>query len=300
MELLIFNHYSIDRNSSNQEISIFFLDLVKGIHTYTKSNTSQLYTEIDNLSEYKLNNTGYTISDAIKKLNHRDLQLNILDLITSRCNHDCLNKLSENKQEQILNYEIYLKEEGDQAKDYILLAFTLENNAILLSFNRDIWTNFEIQGVKKENYIYTNITLHNIATEEHAMNIIRNKMIETLPYKNIKYTGAFMIWLKQQEFSHIKLIIEKIKFSMEHKLERRAGAIGKINSSKINNLYEIVVGSPQGMENAQIRVLFKDFNNITYFIYGFIKQNEYGISYEKLGHISNTLQIIKDEKLNEI
>jgi len=292
MKLLTFNHYSIDRNSSTDEIDNFFLDLVKGIHTYTKSNKSQLYTEIDNLSQYELSDDGYTISRAIIALKHRDLQLNILDLITSRCNHDCLNKLSENEQEQILNYEIYLKDEGDQAKDYILLAFALENNAILLSFNRGIWSDFKIQGVKKENYTHTDVILYNIATEEHAIFV-------KLPTKNIVYSDSFKNWLLAIEPLHRDKIIEKIEFVASKNFEGgRENLIEHITTDKIHHLKEITVGSAGGMSFAQIRIFFKSINNEHYIYHGFIKQNEKNQDKTYIEEILNTEKIIKDEKLN--
>jgi hypothetical protein len=210
--------------------------------------------------------------------------------------------------EQLPNYDIVIKGDGS-GEQYYLLSLNTDIDGILLSFNRDIWIHslVEVSKVDTVNNEYSNIFLKNISKKEHAVEIlekeekiIKESILEKLPNNSIKYTYAFMVWLKEQESTHIKQTVEKINFAMEHKLERRLGAIGKIDSKEINHLYEVVIGSPSGMEDAQIRVFFKDFDNTTYFLYGFIKQNEYGISYEKLGHISNTLQIIEDEKLNEI
>jgi len=292
MKLLTFNHYSIDKNSSNKEINVFFLDLVKGIHTYTKSNKSQLYTEIDNLSKYELSDEGYTISDAIIALKHRDLQLNILDLITSRCNHDCLNRLSENEQKQMLGYEVYLKEEGDQAKDYMLLAFILENNAILLSFNRGVWTDFQIQGIKKESYNYTDVILYNIATEEHAI-------LLKLPTENITYSDSFKGWLLSIEPLHRDKIIEKIEFVASKNFDGgRENLIEHIRTDKMHNLKEIIVGSAGGMSFAQIRVFFKSIKQEHYIYHGFIKQNKNNQDSFYEEEVSKTVKIIKEENLN--
>jgi len=305
MRLLTFNHHSIDESSTIDEVNEFFLELSKGIKKYILENgirNSRFFTELENFIQYEII-VGYKIIDAIKSLS-RDLQSIILELITMRCNDDCLNKLSEDDEEKITDYEIIFPDEA-YGKDYMVLSFVLEKNGILLSFNRDRWVDTPIEILKYKDEKTTSGSIDNIATEEHATTllvneekVIKDNVIDKLSDK-VQYTEAFKEWMQLCKISHIEQTVEKVNFAMEHKLDRRAGAIGKINSL-IDNLFEVVVGSPQGMEDAQIRVFFKDFNRITYILYGFIKQNEYGMTYEKAGHIDATLKIIKDEELDEI
>ena len=96
MRLLTFNHHSIDKNSTIDEVNEFFLELSKGIKKYILENgirNSRFVTELEKFIEYEII-TGYKIIDAIKALS-RELKEIIFHLITMRCNEDCLNKLSE-------------------------------------------------------------------------------------------------------------------------------------------------------------------------------------------------------------
>jgi len=301
-----FNHYSL----TNENALELFSKLIEGIkYFYSQkeliNNTFYFYTEVESFWEFRLND-DFTIKDLFSSL-QTDYKSFFATFISQSKK---IENIFDNDEilEQLPEYDITPICDGS-GEQFYLLSLNADLEGILLSFNRDIWTKSLVEVSKNDTVHdeYSNIFLKNIATKEHATEIIKNEeeiiiesILEKLPNESIKYTDAFMLWLKAQELSHIEKTVEKINFAMEHKLERRLGAIGKINSKEIDNLYEVVVGSPQGEEDAQIRVFFKSFNYITYFIYGFIKRNEYGISYEKLGHISNTLEIIKDEKLDEI
>ena len=303
-EKFFFNHYSLTSDDATNLLST----MIEGIKVFylkkrLENTTFYFYTEMDSFWDFKVD-THLTMRDVFFSLEdaYKSFFIQFIEKSVK------IENIFENEEilNQLPNYDIVIKGDGS-GEQYYLFVLNTDLNGVLLSFNQGTWVESLVEVCKVEDNNYIDIKLKNIAKKEHAIELLsfenealKEKVLGNLSHENIKYTDAFITWLNLRDISHLEHIVEKINFAMEHKLERRAGAIGKINSKEINNLFEVVVGSPQGMEDAQIRVFFKDFDGVTYFLYGFIKRNEYGISYEKLGHISNTLKIIKDEKLDEI
>jgi len=296
MRLLTFNHYSIDENSSIDEVNSFFLELSKGIKKYILENgvvNSTFFTELENFKNYEII-SGYTILNAIKELS-RDLKSIILDLITMRCNDDCLNKLSEEDEESITDYEVVFADEAP--KDYMILSFVLEKKGILLSFNRDRWVNSSIKILKFKDDITEPAYIDNIATEEHASYLIRKDILQKLPTENIIYSDDFKKWFLGNKEGHspdISKVIIKINECIERNFEIDLDLIKSLE----NEVFEIRVGSLGGLQKSQIRILFKFDGDKKYILWGLIKQgsNEYDYSND----INKTNEIFKEIKELEI
>lgn len=288
MRLLTFNQYSIDESSNVDEVNEFFLELSKGIKKYILANgikNSRFFTELENFIRYEII-VGYKIVDAIKSLS-RDLQSIMLDLITMRCNDDCLNKLSEEDEEKITDYEIIFDNEAPN-NDYMILSFVLEKNSILLSFNRDRWVNNTIEVLKYKDDKTDKACIDNIATEEHAEFHIQNSILQKLPTKNIIYSDNFNEWFLGNEEGHspdISKVIIKINECIERNFEIDLDLVKSLEKE----VFEIRVGSLGGLQKSQIRILFKFDGDKKYILLGLIK------------HGSNTYDYTNDiNKSNEI
>lgn len=294
MRLLTFNHHSINENSTIDEVNEFFLELSKGIKKYILENGishSKFFTELENFIRYEII-VGYKIIDAIKSLS-RDLQSIIWDFITMRCNDDCLNKLSEEDEDKITDYEIIFPDEAPE-KDYMILSFVLEKNGILLSFNRDRWMNTPIEVLKYKDDLTEQAYIDNIATEEHANNIISKSILEKLPKNNIIYSDSFLDWLLSHDSSSIDKIISKI-----HKAEKINFDIdGFLIKSIDKDIWQIKIGTQGGLQQSAIRILFRKSNSKIYILHGFVKQGGTTYNYNNDVFIAN--QIFKEQKLNEI
>jgi len=299
MRLLIFNHHSIDEDSTIHEVNEFFLELSHGIKKYILQNgvkNSRFFTELDNFIKYEII-TGYKIIDAIKSLS-RDLKSIIFDLITMKCNNDCLNNLSEEDEEKVTDYDVIFADEAAE-KDYMILAFSLEKEGVLLSFNRDRWTNNSIEVLKYSNNVTTKAYIDNIATQEHATTLINQEILVKLPNKDITYSDSFNKWLLTQASIHREKIIEKIIFVSSKNFDGgRENLIEHITTDKIHNLKEIIIGTAGGMSWANIRVFFKSINDKHYIYHGFIKQNEKNQVQTYEEEVIETVKIIESEMIN--
>ena len=299
MRLLTFNHHSIDEASSIDEVNAFFLELSKGIKKYIVKNgvhNSRFFSELEDFIKYEIVK-GYKIMDAIKSLS-RDLKSIIFDLITMKCNDDCLNKLSEEDMDKVTDYEIMFEDEAP-GKDYMILSFVLEKQGILLSFNRDRWMKNSIEILKYKNGITDKLNIDNIATEKHAITLINKVILERLPNDNITYSESFREWLLEIDSIHIEKTIEKIIFVASVNFQGgRENLIEHITTDKIHNLKEIIIGTAGGMSWANIRVFFKSVGDKHYIYHGFIKQNEKNQDQTYKEEVIKTVNIIKSEKLN--
>jgi len=292
MRLLTFNHHSIDENSTIGEVNEFFLELSKGIKKYILEygiQKSKFYTELENFIKYEIIK-DYKIIDAIKSLS-RDLQSIIWDLITMKCNDDCLNKLSEEDEENITDYEVIFSDEASE-NDYMILSFVLEKNGILLSFNRDRWVNSSIEILKYKDNITEPAYIDNIATEKHTSDLIRKDTLKKLPTENIIYSDNFKNWFLLQDNSSIDKIVskigeaEKINFDID----------GFLVKSIHQNIWQIKIGTQGGLQQSAIRVLFIKNDSKIYILHGFVKQG--GSTYDYTNDISIATEIYK--RTNEI
>ena len=294
MRLLTFNHHSINEGSSIDEVNEFFLELSKGIKKYILENGishSKFFTELENFIQYEII-LGYKIIDAIKSLS-RDLQSIIWDFITMRCNNDCLNKLSEEDEDKIIDYEIIFPDEAPE-KDYMILAFVLEKNGILLSFNRERWINTPIEVLKYKDNLTEQAYIDNISTEEHANNIISKSILEKLPKNNIIYSNNFKDWFLDNDTSTIEKIISKVNEAEKMNFDIDGFLIKSIDKE----IWQIKVGTQGGLQQSAIRILFRKNNSQIYILHGFVKQG--GTTYNYNNDVSIANQVFKEQKLNEI
>ena len=296
MRLLTFNHYSIDGNSSIDEVNSFFLELSQGIKKYILENgiiNSRFFTELENFKNYEIIN-GYTILNAIKELS-RDLKSIILELITMRCTDDCLNKLSEEDEESITDYEVMFSDEAPN--DYMILSFLLEKNGILLSFNRGRWINSSIEVLKYRDGKTESVFIDNIATEEHASRIIDKSILEKLPTDNIEYSDDFNEWLlgkKEGHYPDKDKVNTKINECIQNKFKIDLDLIKSLDKE----VFEIRVGSLGGLQKSQMRILFKFDGDKKYILRGLIKHGDNTYDYTKDIEIAN--EIFKTMKEQEI
>ena len=295
MRLLTFNHHSIDESSTIDEVNEFFLELSKGIKKYILENgirNSRFFTELENFRRYEIV-VGYTILDAIRLLS-RDLQSIILDLITMRCNDDCLNNLSEEDEEKVTDYDIIFSDEAHE-KNYMILSFVLEKKGILLSFNRDRWINTPIAVLKYyKDEDTTTAYIDNIATEEHANILIEQNILEKLPTENIVYSNHFKDWFLLRDSSSIDKIVSKISEAKKIHFDIDGFLIKSIDK----DIWQIKIGTQGGLQQSAIRILFKKDTTKIYILHGLIKQGGTTYNYSKDIERAkeNYLQLI--EKLN--
>jgi len=274
MRLLTFNQHSIDENSTIDEVNEFFLELSKGIKKYISVNgikNSRFFTELENFIRYEII-VGYKIVDAIRSLS-RDLQSIILDLITMRCNDDCLNKLSDEDAEQITDYEIIFPDEAPK-NDYIILSFVLEKNGILLSFNRDRWIDNTIEVLKYKDDKTDKAHIDNIATEKHAEFHIKNLILQKLPNQNVIYSNVFKDWFLIHDASTIEKIASKIIEAEKLNFDIDGFLIKSIDK----DIWQIKIGTLGGLQQSAIRVLFKKDTTKIYILHGLVKQG--GTTYD--------------------
>jgi len=298
MRLLTFNQYSIDESSTIDEVNEFFLELSKGIKKYILENgiqNSRFFTELENFIKYEIIK-GYKIIDAIKALS-RDLQSIILDLITMRCNDDCLNNLSREDEEKITNYEIIFSDEAPK-NDYMILSFVFEKNGILLSFNRDRWNTSIIKALKFQDNQTTEISIDNIATEIHAQEHIDKSVLAKLPIENIIYSNEFKDFLlKDRDLNNHKgskyKIIEQLKEATNKEFNIDMDLIKPLDKE----IFEVRIGSLGGLQKSQIRILFKFEDKKKYILYGLVKQGSN--SYDYSNDISTSIEIFKQLKEKE-
>lgn len=296
MRLLTFNHHSINDLSSVEEVNTFFLKLSKGIKKYIVANgiqNSRFFTELENFKRYEIIE-GFKVIDAINALS-RDLKSIIFDLITMRCNDDCLNNLSKTDEDKITDYEVLFEDEA-AGTDYMILSFTLEKNGILLSFNRNRWNQSSIEILKYKEHNTTKDTIDNISSEEHAIELLDKIILDQLPIKNIIYSKKFNDWLLSKTDDHspdIDKVISKINECINNEFKIDLELIKPLNT----DVFEIRVGSLGALQHSQIRVLFKFDEEKKYILYGLIKHGEN--TYDYSGDIQETNQIFNDMKKQE-
>lgn len=301
---LFFNHYSFLEIEEEESTSLLSL-LIKAIEVLDNKLDFQydFYIEVEKLLDFEVYD-GITLETVLDNLDE-DLEHFFLDFLTRSNNIE--NLFSIDKYLELLpDYDVYLDGDGS-GEQYYLLSLSYSLNGYLLSLARNIWDK-PLVNVGRFNKDQTSerIDLNNISNENHSnslVEVIQEKekylIFNQLPQDKMLYTNAFKKWFFKRTKGDIEKIISKMNFAMDHKLDRRDGCIGKIDSGEISDLYEVVVGDSNENDKAKIRIFFKDHNNITNVIYGFIKFREEGLTYQQAGHIKDTEDIIKEENLFE-
>lgn len=277
MTLLTFNTLSIEHLETKEEINDLLVQLAYGINkflTYKENKGSRFYFEEKNILNLEIID-GYNFIDALKSIKpevSRTLHL----FMKQQCNSDCLNKMSNEDIENIIDSNLYFDDEPYDNQKYLILSYSLNKKTFLLSFGKDRWVDYKIIASKvKEDGELSKVILDNIANKEHVVAHYNNKQLNKLPTTNIIYSDNFKDWLLSIDTIHRDKTIEKLQFVASKNFEgRRENNIAPIASEKIEHLKEIIVGSAGGISYAQIRVFFKAYNDKYLILNGFIKQNE--------------------------
>jgi len=275
--LLTFNTLSIENLETREEINDLLVQLAYGIKkflAYKEYKGSRFYFEEKNILNLEIIE-GYKFGDALKSIKP-EISTPLSIFITGQCNSDCLNKMSDEEIENIIDSNLYFDDEEYNAQKYLILSYSLDKKTFLLSFGKDRWINYKIIASKlKENGNSEKVILDNIANKEHVIAHYNQKQLGKLPTTDIIYSDNFKDWLLSIDAIHRDKTIEKLQFVASKNFEgRRENNIAPIATEKIEHLKEIVVGSAGGMSYAQIRVFFKPYNEKYLILNGFIKQNE--------------------------
>jgi len=275
--LLTFNTLSIEELEDKSEINKLLIQLAYGIKkflTYKEFKGSRFYFEGNNILNLNFFE-NYNFIDALNSLKP-EISQPLSYFISMQCNSDCLNKMSDEEIEKIIDSNLYFDDEEYNAQKYLILSYSLAKKTFLLSFGKDRWINYKIIANKlKEDGSSEKVILDNIANKEHVIAHYNQKQLDKLPMENIIYSDNFKDWLLSIDVIHREKTIEKLQFVASKNFEgRRENSIAPITTEKIEHLKEIIVGSAGGMSYAQIRVLFKPYNEKYLILNGFIKQNE--------------------------
>lgn len=300
-----FNHYSFSGIKDKEETISLLVLLINALELIdTKMDFKyDFFIEVEKLLDFEIFK-GITLEKLLDDLDE-DLENFFLDFL-SRSNK-IENLFSIDKYLELLpDYDICLDSDGS-GEQYYLLCLNYSLEGCLLSLEKDIWSDSLVNAWKIiKNKVPEKINLRNISNENNAKDLIKfiqekekDALLIQLPQKNMFYSKKFKEWFVQRTKGDIEKIIAKMNFAMEHKLDRRDGCIGKIDSTEISDLYEVVVGDSNENDRAKIRVFFKNHDEITNVIYGFIKCREERMTYQQAGHIKNTEKIIKEENLFE-
>lgn len=277
MTLLTFNTLSIENLETREEINDLLIQLAYGIKkflSYKENKGSRFYFEEKNILNLKIID-GYNFGDALKSIKpeiSRPLHL----FMEQQCNSDCLNKMSDEEIEKIIDSNLYFDDEPYTSQKYLILSYSLDKKTFLLSFGKSRWENFKIIANRlRENGNSEKVILDNIANKEHVVAHYNQKQLDKLPTTNIIYSESFKKWLLSIDTIHRNKTIEKLQFVASKNFEgRRENNIAPITTEKIEHLKEIIVGSAGGVSYAQIRVFFKAYREKYIILNGFIKQNE--------------------------
>ena len=277
MTLLTFNTLSIENLETKEEINGLLVQLAYGIKkflAYKEYKGSRFYFEEKNILNLEIIE-GYKFRDALKSIKP-EISTPLSIFITEQCNSDCLNKMSDEDIENIIDSNLYFDDEAYDNQKYLILSYSLNKKTFLLSFGKDRWVDYKIIASKlKEDGELSKVILDNIANKEHVVSHYNKKQLNKLPTTNIIYSNDFKDWLLSIDVVHRDKTIEKLQFVASKNFEgRRENNIAPIATEKIEHLKEIIVGSAGGMSYAQIRVFFKPYNEKYLILNGFIKQNE--------------------------
>jgi len=292
--LLTFNTLSIENLENREEVNDLLIQLAYGITkflSYKEYRGSRFYFEEKNIFNLEIIE-GYKFRDAlisIKPEIARTLHL----FMKQQCNSDCLNKMSDEEIENIIDSDLYFDDEPYNAQKYLILSYSLDKKTFLLSFGKDRWINYKIIANKvKEDGSSKKVILDNIANKEHVIAHYNQKQLDKLPTENIIYSDNFKNWFLLQDNSSIDKIVskigeaEKINFDID----------GFLVKSIHQNIWQIKIGTQGGLQQSAIRVLFIKNDSKIYILHGFVKQG--GSTYDYTNDISIATEIYK--RTNEI
>ena len=296
MTLLTFNTLSIENLETREEINNLLVQLAYGIRkflTYKEYKGSRFYFEEKNILNLEIID-GYSFSDALKSIKPevaRPLHL----FINQQCNSDCLNKMSDEEIENIIDSNLYFEDEPYDNQKYLILSYSLNKKTFLLSFGKGRWTKYKIIANKlKENGNSEKVILDNIANKEHVIAHYNQKQLDKLLTTDIIYSNNFKDWFLDNDTSTIEKIISKVNEAEKMNFDIDGFLIKSIDKE----IWQIKVGTQGGLQQSAIRILFKKNNSQIYILHGFVKQG--GTTYNYDNDVSIANQVFEEQKIDEI
>lgn len=279
MTLLTLNTLSNKTISSKKEVDDLLLQLVYGIKdflSYNEYKGSRFYTEEKDIHNFEIIN-GYQFKEAIKSLNREILDFFSL-FLDKQCNNDCLNKITDEEMENILDGDLYFDDEPFSGQNYIILSYCVEKRTFLLSFGKDRWNEYKVIAKKtKEDGSSEKVILNNIANKEHSKSHYHEKQLENLPANNIFYTQEFKDDYLSANYDVARSkIVKKIKEAEKINFE----IDGLLVKSIDGDIWQIKIGTQGGLQQSAVRVLFKKISSNIYIVHIFTKQGGTTYNYE--------------------
>lgn len=278
MNLLTLNTLSNENIETNEEVNKLLLQMALSIKKFLSFNdykSSRFYTEEKDIYEFEIIE-NYKFKDALKSLKREVLEPFSI-FLSRKCDSDCLNKMTENEMENILDGDLYFDDEAFNGQKYMILSYCVEKKTFLLSFEKDRWTKYKVVASKtKEEGISEKVILNNIATKEHVLAHYNDKELEMLPQENIEYSDKFKeLYLSDYYASSREKIVDKITEAMNNKFNIDGFLVKVIR----NDIWQIKVGTIGGLQQSAIRILFKKESSKICILHMFTKQGETTYNY---------------------
>lgn len=292
MTLLTFNTLSIENLETREEINDLLVQLAYGIKkflAYKENKGSRFYFEKKNILNLEIID-GYKFKDALKSIKP-EISIPLSIFITEQCNSDCLNKMSDEEIENIIDSNLYFNDEAYNAQKYLILSYSLSKKTFLLSFGKDRWKNYKIIASKvEESGNSEKVILDNIANKEHVVAHYNQKQLDKLPTENIIYSDSFKDWFLAHDSSIIEKIISKVSQAKKLNFDIDGFLIKSIDK----DIWQIKIGTLGGLQQSSIRVLFKKDITKTYILHGLVKQG--GTTYDYISDIELAKESYKEFK----
>eukprot|EP01028_Stygiella_incarcerata_P004765 TRINITY_DN2070_c0_g1_i2.p2 TRINITY_DN2070_c0_g1~~TRINITY_DN2070_c0_g1_i2.p2 ORF type:complete len:272 (-),score=-54.90 TRINITY_DN2070_c0_g1_i2:326-1141(-) len=253
---------------------------IKKFLSFDDYKLSRFYTEEKDILEFEIIE-NYKFKDAIKSLKREVLEPFFL-FLSRKCNTDCLNKMTDNEMENILDGDLYFDDEPFHGQKYMILSYCLEKKTFLLSFGKNRWLNYKVIANKtQKDGLSEKVILNNIANKEHVVSHYNDKLLAQLPQRNIFYTIEFKkLYLSDYYASSREKIIDKITEAIKSQFNIDGFLIKTIT----NDIWQIKIGTMGGLQQSAIRVLFKKDGDRAYILHMFTKQG--GTTYNYTPEIS--------------
>ncbi|MFK5976029.1 MAG: type II toxin-antitoxin system RelE/ParE family toxin, partial [Sulfurovum sp.] len=237
---------------------------------------SRFYFEEKNIFNLKIID-GYNFGDALKSIKpeiSRTLHL----FMKQQCNSDCLNKMSDEEIENIIDSNLYFDDEKYDSQKYLILSYSLSKKTFLLSFGKNRWKNYKIIASKvEESGNSEKVILDNIANKEHVVAHYNQKQLDKLPNQNIIYSDSFKNWLLTNDVSSTEKIISKINKCVSMEFVSDGFLLKKLQDGDV---WQIRIGTEGGLQESAMRVLYKyDEKNCIYILWYVVKQGERDYNY---------------------
>lgn len=288
MNLLTLNTLSNKNISTKEEVNNLLSQMafaVKKFLSFDEYKLSRFYTEEENVEEFEIIE-NYKFKDAIKSLKRETLDFFSI-FLSMKCDNDCLNKITEDEMEKILGSDLYFDGEAFDGQKYIILSYCLEKKTFLLSFGKDKWEKYKVIAHKMEkDGSSEKVILNNIANQDHVLSHYNDKQFDKLPQEDIFYTEGFIKdYLSPTYLGSQKKILKQINESLAIQFIVNGDLIKTIEG----DIWEIRVGSVNGLQQSAIRILFKKEREKVFILRIFIKQGESTYDY------SNDVRLAKED-----